>query len=909
MIPMRSCYCFALLTAIVFAASSARQVDAKPPVVAGFERFYSSDKSDDTAAGQLLVGELNCLSCHKAAAQNQYSTKIAPDLTNVGERIQLKYLRKFIAAPHQVKPGTTMPDLFAGTAPAKRKQQVEALAQFLATTGTLRETPPSPQSVQKGQVQFHQVGCVACHNPKTKGAKPIAGSIPLVGLDQKYSIPSLTSFLGNPLRVRPSGRMPHLNLNQGEATDIASYLLRDVKVPHKLKFKYYEGNWKRIPDFSKMKPRLSGGASSFSVQVGPRRDNFGIRFEGFIQIPRDGSYRFRLGSDDGSRLSINGKRIVDVDGVHPVVYKEQSAQLKKGPHSFVIDFFEAGGGEELFVQFSGPGIRRQSLLPFVTSERKPPVKKGVAKLQTQVAASGKKLFSSLGCASCHQLRGKGKLAATAMAKPWQSLSPSEGCLDSKSKTTPRFNLSPRQSRAIRSALGKKTGPLAKNLKSGDRIQHTLVRMNCYACHERDKIGGVDKSRQKYFLSNQPEMGEEGRIPPTLTGVGAKLKLVWLKRLFNQGAKDRPYMLTRMPRFGLTNVGGLPDLVNQADKLDLKKVVKTKEKNSRLRGIGRKLAGAKGLSCIKCHSFRNIRATGIQATSLTRMADRLDEKWFHHYMKSPKRFRPTTRMPAPWPNGVAFFPKLLNGNVDDQIHAVWTFLRSGNRAAIPFGLSTNSMELMAISEPIMYRNFIAGAGPRAIGVGYPERANLAFDANEMHIAMVWQGSFIDASRHWRGRGVGFQGPLGENILRIPFGAGFAVLESQTTKWPTEKAKKRGYRFGGYLLNKKRQPTFLYTYKNVSIKDFPVPVESDDFPTFRREFQLQSNGDSLANLIYRAAVAKSIKSLGKGWFEIDGKWKTRLSLPGAYIRKSGQQQELLMSIEFKKNKAKFVQEYDW
>ena len=43
------------------------------------------------------------------------------------------------------------------------------------------------------------------------------------------------------------------------------------------------------------------------------------------------------------------------------------------------------------------------------------------------------------------------------------------------------------------------------------------------------------------------------------------------------------------------------------------------------------------------------------------------------------------------------------------------------------------EHVPFEEAIIYRNFIEGAGTRAIGVGYPEKLNLAFDANEMRLA--------------------------------------------------------------------------------------------------------------------------------------------------------------------------------
>src|SRR5437764_644106 len=76
------------------------------PIVPGFERF-----PDNPAGGQLLLGELNCVSCHAADGNGK---KQAPVLDTVGARARVSYLKKFLADPHAVKPGTTMPNLFAG---------------------------------------------------------------------------------------------------------------------------------------------------------------------------------------------------------------------------------------------------------------------------------------------------------------------------------------------------------------------------------------------------------------------------------------------------------------------------------------------------------------------------------------------------------------------------------------------------------------------------------------------------------------------------------------------------------------------------------------------------------------------------------------------------------------------------
>src|SRR5213078_3627450 len=105
------------------------------------------------------------------------------------------------------------------------------------------------------------------------------------------------------------------------------------------------------------------------------------------------------------------------------------------------------------------------------------------------------------------------------------------------------------------------------------------------------------------------------------------------------------------------------------------------------------------------------------------------------------------------------------------------------------------------------------------VGYPERVNLAFDANELRLALLWQGAFIDAAKHWTDRGVGFEGPLGDNILKLPSGAPFAVLPTAEAPWPTTPVKEQGYVFRGYRLTPDDRPTFLYTFGQLKVEDFP------------------------------------------------------------------------------------------
>src|SRR5207249_3668582 len=105
---------------------------------------------------------------------------------------------------------------------------------------------------------------------------------------------------------------------------------------------------------------------------------------------------------------------------------------------------------------------------------------------------------------------------------------------------------------------------------------------------------------------------------------------WIKSLFDHGAKDRPYMLTRMPKFGLANLSDLPVALETVDAALAKPAPAIHidpNEEKRVKAAGRRLVGSQGFSCIKCHTFAGQRSSGIQAISLTTMTTRLRRDWF------------------------------------------------------------------------------------------------------------------------------------------------------------------------------------------------------------------------------------------------------------------------------------------
>ena len=904
--------CLLLLTGTPLAAAAAPPDHA---VVPGYERFLAGDKSDESTlrAGRLLLGELGCTACHEthAALDTYISRKQAPVLDDVGSRVRVEFLRAFLGDPQAAKPGTTMPHLFAGLEDNEQRDRVEALVHLLASTGSVAEMVPVTPAVKRGEELFHSVGCVACHDPRVGDTEPLADSVPLPDMEAKYSIPGLAEFLRDPLHVRPSGRMPSLLLSTEEARDIASYLLRDLKVPPNLRYAYYEGNWDKLPDFTQLQPKEKGTAASFDVNVG-RGDHFAIRFEGTMRIDRDGRYTFRLGSDDGSRLEIDGKTVVLNDGVHGFTEASGQVELTAGLHKLVAEYFEQAGEERMTIEYEGRRMRRQSVEFALVPEGEENEGRDRFTVDPALVEKGRTLFAESGCASCHTLRIDGQAIEPATkAMALTSLDAAKGCLaDDATAGVPHFALSAPQRSALASGIDWARHPPDAAPGDKQRIADTMLALNCYACHSRAGIGGLVEIRSAHFRTTQPEMGDEGRVPPPLDGVGDKLRTQWLDQIFVNGTRDRPYMLARMPKFGSANARHLTEALAGADAHESLPLLELDVSDRRVKASGRLLVGDSGFSCIKCHTWGNNPATGIQSIDMTTMTRRLREDWFRRYLIDPPQYRPGTRMPAAWPEGQVLLPKILDGDAQAQIASVWLYLSDGGSAPIPSGLVGSPIELVPDSEPIIYRSFIRDAGPRAIGVGYPEKVNLAFDANNLRLALVWHNAFIDASMHWVGRGSGFQSPLGDNVLKLADGPALAVLDDvATTPWPDKSARELGQRFRGYWLDDQRRPTFLYSVGGANIEDAPEPVSDQQFAPLRRTLRISAEAP-VEHLWFRAVVAGNIEPQDDGWFAIDGDWKLRVeSAAKPIVRQSGGKQELLVPVEMPEGKARVVIEYHW
>jgi hypothetical protein len=294
------------------------------------------------------------------------------------------------------------------------------------------------------------------------------------------------------------------------------------------------------------------------------------------------------------------------------------------------------------------------------------------------------------------------------------------------------------------------------------------------------------------------LGDSGRLPPPLTGIGRKLKPEWMEKVFKGDGRMRPYLKTRMPSYAV-HAKALTALLQRVDaRPDLPDLSEGGETVA-----GKKLLGIQGgMNCVTCHVWGDKPSLGIQALDISGLDERLKPKWFRDYLLNPAGYRPGTLMPPLWPGGVSMVKDVCGGDTEKQMASIWKFIAEGE--GLPGGypeIVPGAFELKPTDRPILQRTFMNGVGARAIVVGFPGGVNLAYNAESGGPAKLWRGRFFDAYSTWFVRAAPFEDPLGEDVL----------------DWPAASAEGPPVRFGGYRLDGAGNPTFILRRSGKEIMD--------------------------------------------------------------------------------------------
>ncbi len=140
---------------------------------------------------------------------------------------------------------------------------------------------------------------------------------------------------------------------------------------------------------------------------------------------------------------------------------------------------------------------------------------------------------------------------------------------------------------------------------------------------------------------------------------------------------------------------------------------------------------------------------------------------------------------------------------------------------------------------------------------------------MNLALLWRNDFIDASKHWVGRGPGNQTALGDDLVKVENAVPIAKLDSVDGAWPTESARQRGYSFKGYHLDTAGRPEFRYDFDNVKVTDSFAPIVDKDEPVGVTRSLSVEISNVVDGLVMRVASG-GVEDKGDGWFQVNSSY---------------------------------------
>ncbi len=120
-------------------------------------------------------------------------------------------------------------------------------------------------------------------------------------------------------------------------------------------FKKYEGSFMSTSEMlRKGKVTEKGLMPWINIDTDPKNDHFGYVFECWFKAVQDGIHQFKIVSDDGTVLEIDGAEVINIDGSHSAQTGFAFVNLEKGFHRLVLKYFEDCEGQQLDIHLAAP---------------------------------------------------------------------------------------------------------------------------------------------------------------------------------------------------------------------------------------------------------------------------------------------------------------------------------------------------------------------------------------------------------------------------------------------------------------------------------------------------------------------------------------------------------------------------
>lgn len=176
--------------------------------------------------------------------------------------------------------------------------------------------------------------------------------------NREVAIPFLVSNRGYGLLWNDAA---HTDIFAGSHSEVISEtaLEDDNGKPGGLTGHYFLGTNFETPVHTQIDPGVDFVWSN-TPPSGLPHDNYSVRWTGFVRAARTGDYTFQTRADDGARLWIDGRPVINDWKVHPVTTDEAKVHFAAGSrHAIRMEYFQGGGDALVSLSWSGPSAHPQ----------------------------------------------------------------------------------------------------------------------------------------------------------------------------------------------------------------------------------------------------------------------------------------------------------------------------------------------------------------------------------------------------------------------------------------------------------------------------------------------------------------------------------------------------------------------
>ncbi len=152
--------------------------------------------------------------------------------------------------------------------------------------------------------------------------------------------------------IMPDGRKGPVRSATFRRVTLRPASLVNVPMERGLHVELLQGRFRKIADLARGDVVRRDPVSGIAIPSWVPDEGFALRYQGYLYVPEDGVYTFRLVADDGAILQFGGRTVVDNDGPHGRVAKVAQVALARGLHPIQLLYFQGGGDKALSLEWA-----------------------------------------------------------------------------------------------------------------------------------------------------------------------------------------------------------------------------------------------------------------------------------------------------------------------------------------------------------------------------------------------------------------------------------------------------------------------------------------------------------------------------------------------------------------------------